>query len=168
MKTVSIGMIGGGFAARLHGNSFRMVGGLQLRLRGVADVNPASAKKTAEEYGYEHYTTDYRELLSDPEIDVVILCTPPYLHPDMIIEALAAEKHVICEKPLTGYFGLPEDPDPIGDTVSKRKMYRTVQGDLKRLEQAVCSSKKRFKMCIRDRASIVCLARVKPERGSRP
>lgn len=144
MKTVSIGMIGGGFAARLHGNSFRMVGGLQLRLRGVADVNPASAKKTAEEYGYEHYTTDYRELLSDPEIDVVILCTPPYLHPDMIIEALAAEKHVICEKPLTGYFGLPEDPDPIGDTVSKRKMYRTVQGDLKRLEQAVCSSKKRF------------------------
>ena len=63
MKTVSIGMIGGGFAARLHGNSFRMVGGLQLRLRGVADVNPASAKKTAEEYGYEIYTTDYRELL---------------------------------------------------------------------------------------------------------
>lgn len=143
MKTVTIGMIGCGFAARLHSTAFRQVGGLRLRLRSVADIQLDAARRTAEEFGYETYTSDYHELLEDPAIDVVILCTPPFLHSNMLTNALQAGKHVICEKPLTGYFGLPEDDGMIGN-VSKKKMFDIVAGDLERLEKTVKSSDKQF------------------------
>jgi predicted dehydrogenase len=48
---------------------------------------------------------DLPSLLADKEIDVVDICTPPALHAGMIVEAVRAGKHVICEKPFTGYFG---------------------------------------------------------------
>lgn len=141
---VSVGMIGGGFAARLHGDAARLVGSVDVRLRGVADVNPESARRIAQEYGYEYWTDNHREVLEDPEVDVVILCTPPRLHTDMIIEALDAGKHVICEKPLTGYFGQEGDGELIGDSVSKQDMYRKVAQDMAHLEQAVQRSDKQF------------------------
>lgn len=143
MKTVSIGMIGGGFAARLHGNSFRQVGGLELRLRSIADISLEAAKTVAEVYGYEKYTDQYPEVLADDEVDVVILCTPPATHADLVLEALRAGKHVICEKPLTGYFGLPGDPEQVGQ-VSKRKMYAYVSRKMDELAEAIEASGKCF------------------------
>ena len=58
-------------------------------------------------YGFEFASLDFNDLLNDPEIDVIDICTPPYVHEEMIKKALAAGKHVICEKindPLSGYF----------------------------------------------------------------
>src|SRR5262249_55275036 len=72
---------------------------------------------------------DYRALLADKDIDVVDICTPPALHAEMIVAAVAAGKHVICEKPFTGYFGRPDDKTPIGRNVAKSLMYeRGVEG----------------------------------------
>ncbi|MDD2496148.1 MAG: Gfo/Idh/MocA family oxidoreductase [Tissierellia bacterium] len=144
MKKVSIGMIGAGFAAHLHGNSLKQVGGVNIDLFSVAATSKESSKKIADKYGYRKYTDDYKDLLEDKEIDVVIIATPPSLHTDMIIEALDAGKHVICEKPLTGYFGLEGDDEPIGIKVSKQKMYDKVVNDLEKLEEKIKSSGKIF------------------------
>ena len=53
-----------------------------------------------ERYGYEQTSCDYRELLADPEIDVIDIVLPPFLHTKIAMEAMEAGKHVICEKPL--------------------------------------------------------------------
>ena len=95
-------------------------------------------------YGFEKATLDYHDILNDPEIDVVDICTPPYVHEEMILEALAAGKHVICEKPLSGYFGLPGDPEPIGDAVSKQKMYEHLLNSMERVREAVKKSDRKF------------------------
>lgn len=139
---VFMGIIGGGFAARLHGDAARMVASVDIRLKGLADINPVSARQTAEHYGYEYWTTDYRELLDDAGVDVVVLCTPPKLHADMIIEALQAGKHVICEKPLTGYFG--EGDELVGKHMAKYAMYQKVADDMARLAKVVDGSDKQL------------------------
>lgn len=144
MKKVSIGIVGAGFAAHLHGDSFKRVGGIEIRLISVADINLESAKKIADIYGYKKYTDDYKKLLKDDEVDVVIICTPPSLHSSMIFEVLESGKHVICEKPLTGYFGLEDDIRPIGDTVSRQKMYDMVVQDLEKLRKVINKSNKLF------------------------
>lgn len=144
MEKVSIGMIGAGFAAHLHGDSFKQVGGIEIVLVSVADINLESAKKIAEIYGYKKYTDDYKEVLADKDVDVVILCTPPSMHSNMTIEALEAGKHVICEKPLTGYFGLEDDNKPIGTEVPKQKMFDKVVEDLERLRDVINKSGKLF------------------------
>ncbi|MFP4977433.1 Gfo/Idh/MocA family protein [Paenibacillus sp. CN-4] len=71
----------------------------QAGLLAVVDSDPARAEEAARTYGCEALT-DYRALLERPEIEVVHLCTPHYLHAEMAEELLAAGKHVLMEKPL--------------------------------------------------------------------
>lgn len=144
MVKINIGIIGAGFAAHLHGDALRKVAGFDIQMTHIADIHIDTVKMTAEKYGFRKYTNDYQEVLDDDEVDVVILCTPPALHANMIEEVLNAGKHVICEKPLTGYFGINGDPLPIGDRVPKRKMYEKVVKDLDRLEKKISSSNQLF------------------------
>lgn len=144
MKQVTIGLIGTGFISNHHCKSLLRVVGCGVRLKTAADVVEERAKNTAAAYGFEAYTDDYKKILADPEIDVVDICTPPFLHKTMIIEAMEAGKHVICEKPLTGYFGRAGDDAPIGDKVGKRKMYDAVVGELEEIGEAVEKSGKLF------------------------
>ena len=143
-KPVTIALIGAGYAAFLHGNAYRNAGGTPVRLKTAVDVDLAKAEKVREEFGFEQACADYDTVLADPEIDVVDLVTPPFLHREMIEKALAAGKHVICEKPLIGYFGRPGDTAPIGETVSKETMYRAVLEDLDALGETVERSGARF------------------------
>lgn len=78
------------------------------------------------------------------EIDIVDICTPPYLHEEMVVRALQAGKHVICEKPLCGYFGMDEDIWPIGKNVSKIKMYDELVKSLERIKKVIEMSGKKF------------------------
>jgi len=144
LKKITLGIVGAGWASRLHCNALKQVGGWDVRLKTVVDVFEASAKKLAEEYGFEQWGTDYDALLADPEIDAVVLCTPPHCHTEQSIAALSAGKHVICEKPLTGYFGFDDDPKPVGTQVKKRDMFRYVVQQLDALEEAVRESGKIF------------------------
>ena len=82
-------------------------------------------------------------MLADPEIDVIDIVTPPVAHPRMIIDALKAGKHVICEKPLTGYFGQPGSED-VGFTVPKKEMFQQVMAQMEELKQAIGSSSCKF------------------------
>ena len=135
-KTVVVGTLGAGYAAHLHGNGYKKVSGVRVRLKTVCDFNAALAQRVQEEYGYEQICTDYREMFADPEIDVIDIVTPPFNHIPMAIEAMRAGKHVICEKPLTGYFG-KKGEENVGNTTSKAQMYQEVLKSMEELRQAV-------------------------------
>src|SRR4029077_6284351 len=60
----------------------------------------ARVEKAASAYGFERSTSDWRELVSNPEVDIVDICTPPGTHAEIAAAAAAARKAVICEKPL--------------------------------------------------------------------
>jgi predicted dehydrogenase len=66
----------------------------------LAEISGELAARKAEEFGFAKATGDWRELVSDPEVDVVSITTPNAFHPEMAIAALEAGKHVWCEKPM--------------------------------------------------------------------
>jgi len=73
---------------------------LRPRLEVVADVNEAGAEAARQRFGFARATTDWRALLADPAVQLVSITTPNILHKEMALAALAAGKHVWCEKPL--------------------------------------------------------------------
>ena len=72
----------------------------EFEIAALADASPVSLAAVPTEFQVERRVTDYRELLDDPAIDVVDICVPSALHAEVAIAALAAGKHVLCEKPL--------------------------------------------------------------------
>ncbi len=144
MKKIGLGMIGAGRATELHMNGLRRYSGAHVKFKTISARRQEQVMEAKKRYGFEKATLDYHDILNDPEIDVVDICTPPYVHEEMILEALAAGKHVICEKPLSGYFGMPGDLEPIGDAVSKQKMYEHLLESMERVRNAVKKSGKKF------------------------
>jgi len=88
---------GTGFIGAIHARSARLAG---ARLVGVAASSPESALAAAAELGADRAFESAEELVRDPGVDVVHICTPNHLHLPLAEAALAAGKHVICEKPL--------------------------------------------------------------------
>ncbi|UOF91164.1 Gfo/Idh/MocA family oxidoreductase [Fodinisporobacter ferrooxydans] len=144
MKTVTIALIGGGYAAFLHANGYAKVHGVRVRLKTIVDIDVEKVQEFAKKYGIEQVTANFDEVLQDDEIDVIDIVTPPHLHIKFALKALKAGKHVICEKPLTGYFGEADDEKPIGMKVSKAKMYETVLKEIEEAREIVKSSNRMF------------------------
>ncbi len=142
IKPIVIGTAGAGYAAFLHGKGYMKVSGVPIRLKTICDVNAVAAKRVQDEYHYEAISTDFDEMVADPEIDVIDIATPPFLHIPMAIKALKAGKHVICEKPLTGYFGAPGEEN-VGFT-SKQHMYDEVMRSMDELRKVVNSTDRKF------------------------
>ena len=88
---------GTGFIGRVHARSLRLAG---AELAGVAASSPESAAAAAAELGAARAYHSAEQLVLDPDVDVVHICTPNNLHLPLAEAALAAGKHVICEKPL--------------------------------------------------------------------
>ena len=107
---VRVGIVGAGFVARLHAEGYRHVHGVTVDLRAVTAVRPERARAFAAEAGAAAVVPDFRAILDDPTVDVVDLCVPSHLHAAMAVDAAAAGKHVIVEKPLTGFFGGARTP----------------------------------------------------------
>jgi predicted dehydrogenase len=97
-KRLRTAVIGTGFVGRVHVEAIRRLGFVDIA--AIVDVNIAQAKKYAEEFGAEKAVADYKEVLADPTIDAVDICTPNSFHAPFSKAALEAGKHVICEKPL--------------------------------------------------------------------
>lgn len=142
-KPIVIGTLGSGYGASLHANGYIRVTGVPLRLKTVCDMDVARAEAFRERFGYESVCSDFEQLLQDPEIDVIDMGVPPKFHVDYAIRALKAGKHIICEKPVSGYYGAPGESN-IGTTVSKADMWKKIEADLERLREAVNSSGKKF------------------------
>jgi len=142
-KQVKVGLIGAGFAGNFHAYGIHRVYGINAKVSVLCEKNEALAKKISSKYGIEKNCADYRTLLDDKSIDVIDICAPTNIHHVIIKEALDAGKHVICEKPLTGYFGEPGDPELVG-TVDKQKMYDVVSRRVADLQKTVKSAKTKF------------------------
>ncbi len=72
----------------------------EVGVTAVADLSEERAEEVRRRAGAERRYTDYRELLSDPEVDAVAVNTPPRFHEEMVLESIRGGKHVLCEKPL--------------------------------------------------------------------
>src|SRR5947209_4506726 len=99
MKRVRVGMIGvGGWGAGGHLQAYR--DSPHAEVVAVCDVVADRVREVAAQWAIEHAFTDYRELLAHPGIDAVDIATPNSFHREIALAALAAGKHVLCEKPL--------------------------------------------------------------------
>jgi predicted dehydrogenase len=143
MTTIKVGMIGSGFVSELHMYAYKRVYGVNAEVAAVVSRGD-QVEHFAKKHGIAQTHRDYRALLADPSIDVVDICTPPALHAEMIVEAVRAGKHVICEKPFAGYFGQPGDQTPIGKHVPKALMYERLMAEMEQTRAAIKSSGKLF------------------------
>jgi predicted dehydrogenase len=105
MKNLRIGLIGSGYIGRAHAIALQAVGAVFPETAApvcemLADQDASKAKAAAAALGFRRSTGDWRELVVDPAIDVVDICSPNYLHREMALAAIAAGKHIWCEKPL--------------------------------------------------------------------
>jgi len=101
-QPLGIGLIGlGGIAQKGHLPAYRALQNEGLvRLVAVCDRHVERAVSTAKEYNVAHAVADYRDLLAIPGIDAVDICTPNAFHMPIAVDAFAAGKHVLCEKPI--------------------------------------------------------------------
>src|SRR5215216_7969166 len=105
MKDIRIGLIGAGFMGKAHAMAFKNVPLVfgnepgQPILEIIADVDEQAVAKRAAEFGFARWTTNWREVIEDPQVDIVDITTPNHLHAEMAIAAAEAGKHVYCEKP---------------------------------------------------------------------
>lgn len=141
---ICLGMAGAGRATELHMDALKRFSGIPICYKHIIARRFEQVNAYKLKYGFINSSLDYNDLLNDSEIDVIDICTPPYAHEYMIEAALKAGKHVICEKPLSGYFGHEGDEKPIGKKVSKVKMYHELIKSLNRLEMIVEQSGKKF------------------------
>ena len=98
MKKYKIGIIGAGMYGKVLMRYLQQ--DERSNITWVNSASEATTKSAAEEFGVEKWTLDYRDILADDAVDVVIIATPPYLHAEQLTAALAAGKHVLLEKPL--------------------------------------------------------------------
>jgi predicted dehydrogenase len=111
-REIGIGLLGVGWMGEVHSTSYRRVpvhfpeceG--RARLVVAADEVAERAQAAAERLGYERSTTDWREVIADPEVEAVSICAPNFLHREMALAAAEAGKHFWGEKPLGA---LPSD-----------------------------------------------------------
>lgn len=94
---LKIGIVGAKFAGSFHVECWKTVPG--ARIAAVADVDDKARKDFCGKYNIPKGYDDYHKLLEDPEVEVVDICLPNFLHAEVSIAALQAGKHVVCEKP---------------------------------------------------------------------
>lgn len=107
MKEIRIGLVGAGWMGKAHSSAFldaQMLFGPDFGtavFEMVADTNEESAKEAQHKIGFRRMTTDWKELVTDPEIDLVDIATPNAFHYEVAKAALENGKNVYCEKPLS-------------------------------------------------------------------
>ncbi|HDS1148139.1 MULTISPECIES: Gfo/Idh/MocA family protein [Stenotrophomonas] len=96
-KQLGVAIVGTGMIGAVHHRAALLAG---AGIRGVAASSPQRARETAQAWNVPHAYRDIEDVIADPQVQVVHICTPNHLHRAMAQAALEAGKHVICEKPL--------------------------------------------------------------------
>ncbi len=97
-RPVRLALIGTGFGSQVHLPAIAHVD--HTELVAICSRRQDRVDVIAARHGIPSASTDWRDVVNDPGVDAVIVATPPYLHHQMVIAALEAGKHVLCEKPL--------------------------------------------------------------------
>lgn len=105
MESLGIGLIGTGWMGKCHARAYGSVKAVfgdvpTPRLEVLCEQPADKAQAMAAQFGFARATDDWRDLIADPNVDIVSVTTPNKLHAEMAIAALAAGKHVHCEKPM--------------------------------------------------------------------
>lgn len=105
MKKVRIGLIGTGYIGRCHAIAYAQAPTVfpldaELVLEYLAEITPELAAQKAKEFGFQRSTGHWLDVVQDPNVDVIDICTPNFLHKDIALAAIANGKHVYSEKPL--------------------------------------------------------------------
>lgn len=103
--TFGLGLIGTGFMGKTHALAYRAAGAVfgdlpAVALAALCDTPAERASSMATQFGFDRATDDWRALVEDPAVGIVSITAPNALHREMALAALAAGKHVHCEKPL--------------------------------------------------------------------
>ncbi len=109
-NTRRLGLIGSGFMGKTHTFGFATASRVfdmpfSIELDCIADATPELAQKARRLLGFKRAVGDWRDLINDPQIDIVDITAPNAFHKDMALAAIAAGKHVYCEKPLATTVG---------------------------------------------------------------
>ena len=105
-QEIGIGVIGMGWMGTVHSRSYRLVNdrfhdcGVRARLVICADDVAHRAEEARESLGFAESTTDWRSVVDHPDVQVVNIAAPNFLHKEMVEAVTAAGKHVFCEKPV--------------------------------------------------------------------
>ncbi|MET8250259.1 Gfo/Idh/MocA family oxidoreductase [Micromonospora sp. NPDC005197] len=104
-RELRIGMVGYAFMGAAHSQAWRTVNRVydlpaRARMALICGRDTPKVAEAADRLGWDAYTTDWRDVINSADIDVVDICTPGDSHAEIALAALAAGKHVLCEKPL--------------------------------------------------------------------
>src|SRR5512138_1686854 len=99
MKPITVAIVGGGMYGAKHVDCFR--GDPRARVKWMGVRSEASLAQWRADGRVERATQDLSEILRDPEVDAVVVTTPPGSHAELALEALRAGKHLLLEKPMT-------------------------------------------------------------------
>ncbi|MGZ5503721.1 MAG: Gfo/Idh/MocA family protein [Chthoniobacterales bacterium] len=104
-RTLAVGLIGYNFMGRAHSNAWRQAPRFfdlpaDVRMKTICGRNRNAVRKAAKQLGWEKSATDWREVVADPEIDIIDICTPNDSHCEIALAAARAGKAILCEKPL--------------------------------------------------------------------
>ena len=141
-KTIKIAMVGTGFAANIHAEAYENVPGMNVQVVAVASKLPDQAKEFCEKYHIDpnNIYEDTDKMIDEIDADIIDLVVPTFLHVPYAIKAAKAGKHIICEKPLTGYFGDPsipiEERKDVG-YIDKKIMLQECLKDCEQLEKII-------------------------------
>lgn len=96
---MKVGIIGSQFEADIHACAFK-IAPEEAEVVAVASPTPGNAAALARKYAIPRVFTDYRKMLQEPDIEMITIAAPNYLHAEMAIACAEAGKHIVCEKPL--------------------------------------------------------------------
>lgn len=144
MNRVRLGVIGTGFVSRLHLEALQRLRGSKVEVVGVAARDEKKLREFAEEYGISKTYTDWREMINRDDTEVVDICTPTSVHGEMIKAAAAAGKHIICEKPLSGFFGRNLNIAQVGRDVSREVMFAQVKNEIEEIKDVILRNGVKF------------------------
>jgi predicted dehydrogenase len=119
-RPIRVGIVGARAAAETHVRALAHLRGSRVELTAVAAATRGSADAFARRHAVPVALDDYRALVERADVDLVDVACPNDLHGDVAVAAAGAGKHVVVEKPLTGYFGA--DGEAIADTPPERML----------------------------------------------
>lgn len=144
MERLRIGIAGAQFAAHLHLQNYRPLRDSKVEIVAVTSLIKEESRQFAAQHKIPAVADDFRSLLERKDVDAVDLCVPTDLHHEFAILAAQAGKHVICEKPLTGYFGKERPEDLVGVAVDRETMFRKALENGEAVAKAIKENKVKF------------------------